>query len=124
MSKMKKLIEAKEVEFIQACDKPKAKTNAPTPESVVVTVAYSRVDGTYGIAVKLPGDQPVPKVGKAIALRNMTTTNFTNPNAVDNSDLIFEFFKVKSGSKKSFTPDVRDRIRYIFGDNIVAMLQD
>ena len=124
MSKMKKLINEKKVTFVYACDKPSLGHNTPTPESVVVTIAYSKVDGTFGFAVKLPGDQPIPRIGKAIALRNMSGFNYIPTEHIGESTILFDFFKVKSGSKKSFTPEVRDRIKYIFGDNKVGMLTE
>jgi hypothetical protein len=45
----------------------------PTKDSFVVTVVYQEDDDKYvvGYSFKVPGDEFIPKIGKAIAYRNL-----------------------------------------------------
>jgi hypothetical protein len=121
MNNTKRTIIEQGINFIEVCDKP-SKNNTPTPESVQITIAFNEA-GKCGFAVKLPKDQPVPRVGKSIAVRNFMTVDFSLDQDASVSDAIFAFFKVKSNSKKTFTPEIRDRIRSMFSETLIATRQ-
>ena len=67
-----------DIKIIEVFDKPSLK-GLPTTDSLVITTAISNTSivspdtGSIviGFSVKVPGDQHIPRIGKAIAINNM-----------------------------------------------------
>jgi hypothetical protein len=123
MSKTKQLIKENNIRFKELWDKP-SKKGFPTKDSVLITIAiddtgYDVDIPTVGITVKVPGDEPCPKIGRAIAVRNLYSGIYDMDLDLLEKD-IFNYLECYPVQK--FTNAVRDRIKIICGirDNIVT----
>lgn len=110
-----------DIKIIEVFDKPSIK-GQPTKESLVITTAISNTSlknpakGSIviGFSVKVPGDQPIPRIGKAIAINNMYKSLFD----IDTHELpscytkVLEFFEF---SKKPISPKLKKHIKTLLG---------
>lgn len=72
MRTINKRIKAQNLKVKYFYDEESPKGN-PTKESFVITIVYQEDDDNFeiGYAFKVPGDEFIPKIGKAIAYRNL-----------------------------------------------------
>lgn len=105
MSSINKKLKNENLDIVYICDKT-SKRGQPTNESLVLTIVLNKDNDdvyTIGIALKVPGDNFVPRIGKAIAYRNWKTRMYQ----VDN----FSKLTLLSTAIKYFNTKLKSHIR-------------
>lgn len=121
MKSINKLIKEKNLEALYIFDEASDKGN-PTKNSIVLTFVidekkhFDSNEYTIGIALKLPNDEFIPRVGKAIAYRNMNKNQFrvVKINAIELYELLMESFKYFDLTGKKLNKAVLNRLRNLF----------
>jgi hypothetical protein len=124
LTKTKQLIKKNKIKFKELWDKPSIKGN-PTKESVLITIAidFNGADdvATGGFTIKVPGDHPRPKIGRAKAVANMYGGIFDIDTDCPESQVL-DFFECRPSYQK-MSNEIRNRIKFICGikDGIIGV---
>lgn len=132
MKSINKRIKEDGLDVVYLWDKPSV-NGFPTKDSLMLTyVIKDCSEGTspadltitheIGIALKVPGDEPIRRIGKAIAYRNLNSLPYTLESVSDTSLLFwtedyFEFINHK------LCKEYKHRIRQMFKDEFVDMFE-
>jgi len=94
----------------------------PTRESFVVTVVYQEDDDKYevGYSFKVPGDEFIPKIGKAIAYRNLMNQKVVIPKpkdelyVMDVLDLFGNYLNYCHDTNRKLSKNLKMRIAFSY----------
>ena len=121
MKTINKRIKDEKLEVVYIFDEESDKGN-PTKESIVLTIVIDETDyeGYYkiGVALKLPNDEFIPRVGKAIAYRNLKVNQF-EIESKDKSDLISSSTYYFDYVGKKLNKSIKKRLEHLFNEYFV-----
>lgn len=108
------------IKFKEIWDKPSNK-GFPTKDSIVITIALTKHNNsglyTAGYAIKLPDDQPIPRIGRAIARKSKYSMLF-DVDIVTPESYVLDYLELVG---KRYPSRIMNRIKLMIGFNEASM---